>query len=490
MSAIVKEPHGRFGSMLGEATLYGMSITFSKLVMLLLLPVVWSILAPSDLGILGVMQVLQSLLIPVISIGMHDAVMRFFPEWEAHERKEKAATVLAAVAVWGAGISLVLSASGSLFESLFKTFPANPYFIISVWSAYFSAMTLVPLGVMRVEGRVKRYSICSSGIILTQSALSLVAIIACPGGVIGYMLGSLLAIMLWSLMLVLPMLRGGVLRRPGKVLRELAGYSLPALPTTILDSSTGFFDRYFLDKYVSLSTLGLYTVSQQLGSGFNIFNQSLKSAWFPFVFRLVGGREDAPRLISRYALYYVALLAPIALGVAVLSKELLMILAGAKYAGSYAFVPWVVLALYLQSITAAMGRGLDLARKSLYWPLVSVVQVGVAILSLGLLVPLHGATGAAQAVALTAGARAAIQIGLAHMVYPRPFPLIRFFAMWVIGLATFYLCNQLPTFGLLIDVLVKIAVIIVGSLLVALAAVGRSDLLNLSQLLGRQKSRN
>jgi len=476
--------------MLADATLYGISITFSKLVMLLLMPVVWRILAPSDLGILGVMQVLQGLLIPVMSIGMHDAVMRFFPEWEAHERKEKATTVLAAVAIWGAGISLVLSAAGSLFESLFKTFPANPYFVISVWAAYFSAMTLVPLGVMRVEGQVKRYSICSAGIILTQSIFSLVAITVFPGGVVGYMLGSLFAIMLWSLMLVLPTLRGGVLRHPGKVLKELAGYSLPALPTTILDGSTGFIDRYFLDKYVSLSTLGLYNVSQQLGSGFNIFNQSLKSAWFLFVFRLVGGREDAPNLISRYALYYVALLAPIALGVAVLSKELLTILAGEKYAGSYAFVPWVVLGLYFQSITSAMGRGLDLARKSLYWPLVSVVQVCVAILSLGLLVPLHGATGAAQAVALTAVVRAAIQIGLAHWVYPRPFPLMRFLVMWVIGLATFCLCSQLPTFGLLIDVLVKTAVIIAGSLLVAFAAIGWSDMVNLSQLLRRSEARN
>jgi O-antigen/teichoic acid export membrane protein len=265
---------------------------------------------------------------------------------------------------------------------------------------------------------------------------------------------------------------------------------MPALPTTILDGSTAFIDRYFLDKYVSLSTLGMYNVSQQLGSGFNIFNQSLKSAWFPFVFRLVEGREDAPRLISRYALYYVALLAPIALTVAVLSKELLTILAGEKYAGSYTFVPWAVLGFYFQSITSAMGRGLDLARKSFYWPLVSVVQVCVAILSLGLLVPLHGATGAAQAVALTAGVRAVIQIGLAHWVYPRPFPLLRFLAMWVIGLATFYLCSQLPTFGLLVDVLVKTTVIIVGSLLVAFTAVGRTDILNLSQLLGRSENRD
>ena len=487
---VVKDSHGRFGNMLGDATLYGMSITVSKLMMLLLLPVVWGILSPSDLGILGVMQVIQSLLIPVMSIGMHDAVMRFFPQWEAHERQEKAATVLVVVAVWGAGISVALSASGSLFESLFTTFPENPYLAISVWSAYFLAMTLVPLGVMRVEGQVKRYSMCSAGIILTQATLSLIAITAYPGGVVGYMFGSLLANMLWSLVLVLPMLNGLVVRHPGKVLKELAGYSLPALPTTILDGSAGFFDRYFLDKYVSLSTLGLYNVSQQFGSGFNIFNQSLKSAWFPFVFRLVGNRDDAPHLISRYALYYVALLAPIALGVAVLSKELLTILAGDKYAGSYAFVPWVVLAFYLQSITSAMGRGLDLARKSHYWPLVSLVQVSVAVLSLGLLVPLHGATGAAQAVALTSGARAVIQIGLAHWVYPRPFPLVRFLTMWAIGNATFYLCNQLPTHGLLKDVFLKTAVIFVGSFLIVSAALGRSGMLNLREFLRRSEMNN
>jgi O-antigen/teichoic acid export membrane protein len=471
--------------MLGNAALYGVSITLSKLVTLLLLPVVWGILAPSDLGILGVMQIFQSLLIPVLSLGMHDAVMRFLPEWAMHERNEKATTVLVLVAVWGAGISVILSASGALFESLFKTFPANPYLCVSVWSAYFSAMTLVPLGVMRVEGRVKWYSICSAGMILTQLALSLIAITVYPSGVVGYMFGSLIANMLWSIVLVLPMLRGGVHRNPVQLLKELAGYSLPALPTTILDGATGLLDRYFLDKHVSLSALGLYNVAHQFGSGFNVFNQSLKSAWFPFVFRLVGATDDAPRLISRYALYYVALLAPIALGVAVLSKELLMVLADGKYAESYVFVPWVVLALYFQSITSAMGRGLDLARKSFYWPLVSVVHLVVAIFSLGQLVPLHGASGAAQAIGLTAGTRAVIQICLAHWVYPRPFPFIRFLVMWIIGLATFYLCYHLPTYGLLKDILFKTTLIFVGSFFVACAAAGRSGTLIVRQLLRR-----
>ena len=278
-------------------------------------------------------------------------------------------------------------------------------------------------------------------------------------------------------MLTIPYFRGIDFSFNWILIRDLTRYSLPTLPTTMLDSSTGIIDRFFLLKYVSLQTVGIYNVGQQVGSGFNIFNQSLKSSWFPFIFRLARTREDAPVVISRYAMYYAAVLAPVALVVSVMAKEVIVVFAGNKYQGASGLVPWIVLSLYLQSVTAAMGRGIDLANKTFYWPVISVVQISVAIMALNILVPLHGASGAAIAVAITAGIRAAVQICIAHWVYPRPFPLSRFLTMWAIGLYTFYLCNNLTKFGFLQGLFAKSGILVLSSVLIVAAAVKWKDIL-------------
>lgn len=468
-----------FASILGGATLYGAAIVFTKVASLLLLPVFWRILTPADFGIIGIVQIVQGLLVPVFSLGMQDAVMRFFPDWSERYREQKVATVLLGVILWGGLLCIVLSACHSIFGVFFQSFPTYPYFMIATWSAYFLSLTLLPLTIYRIRGEVKRYAYCAAAMVATQSAFSLLAITVFSAGVQGFLLGALLSSSFWGIFLSLPVLRRGMAMVPVATIRELAAYSLPMLPSTILDSSNSFFDRYFLDKYVNLSTIGLYNISQQIGSGFNVFNQSLKSAWFPFVFRLVGERSDAPQLIAKFSVYYVALLLPVALAVTLLSKEVLDLLGGAMYAACYQFVPWVVLALYLQAVTAAMGRGLDLAKRSHYWPLISLVQVSVALLSLSMLVPQKGAVGAAQAVALTAGMRSVIQIGIAHYVYPRPFPVLKLLAIWSVALGGFTLGAGLEVQSLWLAALAKIAVILAVSLIIALVVVDRYYLLKL-----------
>ena len=93
------------------------------------------------------------------------------------------------------------------------------------------------------------------------------------------------------------------------------------------------FDRYFLDKQVPLPAIGFYNVANQFGSVVVVVNQGLKSAWIPFLYRIMHDRKDVA-IVGLFSLYYVALLVPLALLVALLSREVFAVF-GERYLESY-----------------------------------------------------------------------------------------------------------------------------------------------------------
>ena len=146
-------------------------------------------------------------------------------------------------------------------------------------------------------------------------------------------------------------------------------------------------DRYFLDKFVGLRQIGLYTLAHQFGQGFNVFNQIMKNSWFPFIYRVTSERDDAPHVLAKFSLYYLALLALPALGIALLSRELILFFGDEKYFGIYEYIPAFVLFYYMHAIANSFGRGLDLARRMAYTPAIQAAGLTVSIFLMWFLIP-------------------------------------------------------------------------------------------------------
>jgi O-antigen/teichoic acid export membrane protein len=252
--------------------------------------------------------------------------------------------------------------------------------------------------------------------------------------------------------------------------REPLRSALPTVPLAILDGLSSLLDRYFLDKHVGLRDIGLYNLGNQFGAAFNMFNVMMKTSWMPFLYRVVAERSDAPSIVSRFAVYYLTVLAVPALAVARLAKDLIDILGDPRYAGAYAYVPAFVLLYYIQSIAAAMGRGMDLAKKTALWPLVAMVSIVTAIVALSLLVPAWGAPGAVAALVIAAAFRVTTQVALSVHYYPRPLRLGQLALIWAIALTAFWLGYSVQWPGLWTSIAGKTALIAVAA--VALARVG------------------
>jgi O-antigen/teichoic acid export membrane protein len=201
-----------------------------------------------------------------------------------------------------------------------------------------------------------------------------------------------------------------------------------------------------------------------------MFNVMMKTSWMPFLYRVVAERSDAPSIVSRFAVYYLTVLAVPALAVALLAKDLIDILGDPRYAGAYAYVPAFVLLYYIQAIAAAMGRGMDLAKKTALWPVVAMVSIAATVIALAVLVPAWGAAGAVAALVIAAAVRVTIQVALSVHFYPRPLRLGSLSAVWAIALAAFWAGHAVQWPGLWSSIAGKTAIVAVAA--VALARVG------------------
>jgi O-antigen/teichoic acid export membrane protein len=86
----------------------------------------------------------------------------------------------------------------------------------------------------------------------------------------------------------------------------------------------------------------------------------------------------------------------------------------------YPFVPAFVLMYVIQASGTALGRGIDIARKTHWSLVVPLVSVLTGLSALSLLVPAWGVWGAVVAGLITTTVRTLVHVALAFHFYPRP----------------------------------------------------------------------
>lgn len=444
------------GRLYANATIYGVGIILVRAGSILLLPLYWMRLDPTDYGIIGLTQMLVLFLMPVLGLGLQDAVQRFYYDWPVEERPR----YLAAVWLFSLGISGILCATleflgADLFGSLFRQVTFDPYLRIAVWTAFVTNLTMIPLTLLRVREQLRHYTFIIFGQFITQAGVTLYLIFWLDMGVLGYLLGTLAGAVTWAVYFTLYMARE--IRWP-TAYRYLTGplrYALPIAPAALLEGLNSVMDRFFLDKFVGLRQIGIYTLAHQFGQGFNVFNQIMKNSWFPFIYRVTSDRSDAPHVLARFSLYYLAILTLPALGIALLSKELIVWFGDEKYFGIYEYIPAFVLFYFVYAIGHSFGRGLDLAKRMGYMPVVQAAGLAVGVTAMWLLIPVYGLWGAVGGMLTANIVRISLLVYLAHRFYPRPFLFRPVLLMGMLVGLTYYLASRIDTSNLLLDAALK-----------------------------------
>ena len=108
-------------------------------------------------------------------------------------------------------------------------------------------------------------------------------------------------------------------------LREVLAFGLPKVPHGFLVQVLNVSDRKILDLFVTRAEVGLYQTGYTFGTAVKFALSAFEPAWSPFVYGQLK-KDGARETLARVVTYAFAAFVGVALAVAVLGRELLVLM--------------------------------------------------------------------------------------------------------------------------------------------------------------------
>jgi O-antigen/teichoic acid export membrane protein len=389
---------------------------------LLLIPIYWRFLDPADYGVITTTGMVSSFLGVVFGLGLPESITQFFHVWSPEERRRGLGAIW--MADWLSSLAMgfvLIAVGGPLFGSLIEKVPWEPYLKLGVWAGMLGSLALSPMSTLRAREAPGLYLACTAVSFALTSTFSLLALAGLRLGVVGLLQAQVLAQLAMTVVYALLMRRWATPNLSLRRLRPALRFSLPLLPTSVLEGLHGVVDRFMLEKRVSLSELGIYGVSNQLAGPVRLLHTGVKTAWLPFQLRAASQHEDARGTIGRLAPFFLLAVTAGSLAVAVLVRDGVLLLAFERYLPVTRYLGLAVLVPAGFTLSTLFGGGLRITGRTEYHPVIAAVFMATAILGYWQLIPRLGLLGAFLSTVAAVVVRGTLLFVASQRLYRVPF---------------------------------------------------------------------
>ncbi len=392
MRLIDKVKANKYGRLISNTFIFAVGKFASKLMVLLLMPLYTSILSTEEYGIADLITQTANLLIPVFCVGICDAIFRF--AIDSGDKKKIFSTALCVIFVGSALLGIM-----SPLLSLIGFFDGYVWLICTfvISSNLHSACAQY----LRAIGKVGVFA--TQGIINTALTIiyNVIFLIAFDMGVTGYVLSVVAADLTVTLGLFIfcRLYRDFSFKSFERhSLRQMLKYSIPYIPTTLLWLITSVSDRFIVTYFCGEGANGLYSASYKIPTLITIVYGIFIEAWQISAVRDGGESvEEKEKFFGRVYRDYLAVLVAGASFIVIGSQMFTKILLADSYYESWRFVPILAVATMFSAFSSFMGSVYFLEKKSVYSMLTALTGALVNVVLNFVMIPKHGAMGAAVA---------------------------------------------------------------------------------------------
>ncbi len=369
------------------------------LVGLAAVPVLTRLFAPAAYGNYVLVVTTVSLLVTVVGwLGM--SVIRFYP---ACERDGLLGPLHASVLAWLAISALGLAAVFLGTVSLARSSLGDPLYHLMLIGCVVFGLNAA-FAVLQEFLRAKRWAGWYSVFFTWRSAagfgIGLALVMAFGLGVEGLLWGSALAVGLalpfvWRLAVRNSPRKGRV---SGRLTREMAMYSLPLVVSNAAAWVLSLSDRYIIELFRGSDEMGVYSASYSISETSILLLISLfwlASGPISVTIWENEGIEKSRNFVSSVTRYYLLLCLPAVVGMSVLARPVVELLAGASFHEGFRIIPFVAFGGLFLGLQQRFQTGLLFLKKTRHIA-VAITVAGLANIGLNLLlVPSYGYMAAA-----------------------------------------------------------------------------------------------
>lgn len=328
-----------------------------KLIQFFLMPLVTGVMTKSDYGLSESLVSLVELLLPILTLGLQDAVFRFSMKDDVDQKKVISSTMIIVVA------GFFLIALGSGIASIFLNYRYCILFALlfvcvalsNVWGQY-----------VRGIGRVKTFAV--SGIVQAVALAISTAIFVYKlrwGGE-GYMLAMLCG---YASSLLILFTVGGVYKGLSfrnwdkEVIKPMLRYALPLIPNNLSWWFVQVVNRYILIYFAGTAAAGVFVANSKMASFINIFGTIFLQAWTISSVKAIT-QSDRGKFNSDVFRVYSLFLQVVACGLLLILPFLSSFLLRGEFADTWRYSALPIFTAILSCYTAFFGAYYGAALKS------------------------------------------------------------------------------------------------------------------------------
>lgn len=406
---------------------FGMGGMLQQALGYVLLPVYTRYLTPADYGVLNLLLIAGSLLSAMVVSSVGPALFRSYYDYQSQRDRAMVVSTALFLSLGLSGILLILGFNLSRLLAVLLTGDSQWSGLIRLvlLTSMLNNMNVIALAVFRAQKWSGRYVLVSMASMLIGGGATGYLIVLRHLGISGVIFGSLIGSLvssIASLWLIRHHLCAAIsMVEIGKMLR----YGLPLVPENLLGFGLNSVDRLIIQHYLGPAAVGLYALGRRLGQIVQVlFVQPYSLIEGPVVLSMENDVQ-AKKFYARLLTYYLCIGAFISIGVSLLARDVLRIMAEASYWSASTIVPWVCIGAVLYGLRGLIGVGLGLKRKTVWFPIALTIGgiVGVGLM-FAIVLPL-GINGIAIAVAVSSLITCLVRYWAGQRIYPIAFEGIR-----------------------------------------------------------------
>lgn len=341
--------------------LFTLSTFLPKVLSFFMVPVYTAYLTTSDYGTSDLIITTASLLLPVFTLAVSNAVIRF-----TIENKKDQRTYIIAVKIYVTGsiiLALLLTAVGVLFL-------INAVYLILVFLLFAaSALYQIKVAYLRGMERIPFLTVC--GIVNSFVSLSanIIFIVVFRWGMYGFVLSSILGYLVVDVMIAVGTYKDHIyrtrclLRKEKKYAKEMLSYSIPLIFSGLAWWINSVSDRYIVSWIMGVAATGVYSVAYKIPTMLQLVQDIFGPAWNLSVFD-VYDKEEGDRYINNIYDFYNFIMVFACSVLIFMDKPLARFLFSNEFYEAWRYVPVLLMSVVFIGMGACAGPILNAYKKS------------------------------------------------------------------------------------------------------------------------------
>ncbi|PWL39845.1 hypothetical protein DKG77_03175 [Flagellimonas aquimarina] len=389
------------GSLLKNSAIYSVIMLLQKGINFFLIPVLTIYLTPYDYGVVAVVMAVNTFLNVFYLLALNGSLNRFFYEFKGNDElvKKLFGTIVTFVLFNSLLISLILFIGRKwLLQPFLADIEFFPYMLLGLVSVMFNPCYTIYQNSLQAKQEGIRYGKNNMGFFILNISLLLLSVIVFDMGAKG-VLGSLavtnIIFFIYSLFGFRREFTFGI---DWDLLLKSIKYAFPLIPHTIAGVATALIDRILINKLLTTSLVGIYSIGNNFGAIVFLIASGINQAFVPWFNQKIkeNKKTEIPKIAKSLILFYCV----IALSLSFFGKEVIMLITPQIYHSAWRVIPFIAFAFVYHGVYYFFVGALFYDIKGRGNRIIPVATISAALTNIALniaLIPIYGILGAAIA---------------------------------------------------------------------------------------------